>query len=355
MKRAGFVLLASALLILLGSCDRDELKKGVKIYEYSGDFQKLADKWKEIGINTAFLSRELASERSFRQMLEKNDVEVFLIFPVFYNPDALRKDSTLYAITQSVKKAKDDWVEFVCPSAKSYRKSKIDEAAELVKSLDPDVLSIDFIRQFVFWEMIYPDSSPESIETACFCDSCTAGFCSEKNVILPDSLNTPQMKASFILQNHSNAWNDYRCLLITSMVEEIAEAARREKPGIKINLHVVPWRDRDFGGANIRVAAQDISKLALYADYISPMCYSQMVRRGPEWISSVVEEMDKKAPGKILPSIQVNPYYIEDRFTPEDFSRCNSAALKKPSAGVVYFSWPLFEKDSARIEIARRR
>jgi hypothetical protein len=76
-----------------------------------------------------------------------------------------------------------------------------------------------------------------------------------------------------------------------------------------------------------------------------------MVRRDAAWIGSVVTDMDKKAPGKILPSIQVYPYYVDDPFTVEDFKECIDAALKAPSRGVVFFSWPLFEKDPERMEI----
>jgi len=84
------------------------------------------------------------------------------------------------------------------------------------------------------------------------------------------------------------------------------------------------------------------------------MCYSQMLKRDAAWISSVVADMDKRAPGKVLPSIQVYPYYIEDAFTAEDFRLCIEAALDEPSRGVVFWSWPLFQKDSIRIIYAKQ-
>jgi hypothetical protein len=227
---------------------------------------------------------------------------------------------------------------------------RINEVAELVKKLQPDGLSIDFIRQFVFWEMIYPDRTPESIDIACFCDSCTGSFCRKNGIILPDTCTTVKQKAAFILKNYSDGWNDYRCDLIASMVKELAEKVHSIKPDTKINVHAVPWRDVDFGGANIRVAAQDLQKIAPYTDYISPMCYSQMLKRDAGWIASVVTEMDRKARSKSLPSIQVYPYYIDDSFTVEDFRKCVDAALQPPSQGVVFFSWPLFEKDPARMK-----
>jgi hypothetical protein len=76
-----------------------------------------------------------------------------------------------------------------------------------------------------------------------------------------------------------------------------------------------------------------------------------MLKRDASWIADVVHEMDIKAPGKVLPSIQVYPYYIENSFNSEDFKNCVEAALRKPSRGVVFFSWPLFARDSSRMEI----
>lgn len=354
MKRLAIGFLALQVILALSGCNHiPEKIIGIKIYEYNKNINVLVDKWKDMGINTAFISKELAADKSFRKILKNGDIKVYIIFPVFYNPDLLKKDSTLYAITDKGKIAKDYWVEFVCPSRSDYRKMKIDEAAEMVSRLEPDGLSIDFIRQFVFWEMIYPERRPENIDMACFCDSCVGGFCKKQRIILPDTCVSVSQKASYILNNFKDTWNSYSCDLIASMVKEIAGKVRTVKPGIKINFHAVPWRDIDFAGANIRVASQDLKKIAPYVDYISPMCYSQMLKRDASWIASVVTEMDKKAPGKILPSIQVYPYYIDDPFSAEDFRECTEAALQKPSNGVVFFSWPLFEKDTVRMAIRR--
>lgn len=354
MKRLAIVLFVLQVMLLFFSCSRNpERIIGIKIYEYDKDFNLLVDKWKEMGINTAFVSKELATNTLFRQILKQNNIQVYIIFPVFYNPALLQHDSSLYAITDKGSIAKDNWVEFVCPSRITYRTLKIDEAADLVKKLNPDGLSIDFIRQFVFWEMIYPERTAESIDMACFCDSCVGRFCKLKVITLSDTCVTAAQKAANILNHYSDNWNDFRCDLIASMVKEISYKVRSIKQDIKINVHVLPWRDGDFGGANIRVAAQDLKKIEPFTDYISPMCYSQMVRRDAGWIESVVTSMDKKAHGKILPSIQVYPYYIDDPFTTGDFKKCISAALKAPSQGVVFFSWPLFEKDSVRTKIKK--
>lgn len=352
MIRVFIVFLVLQAMLACFSCKHEPEKIiGIKIYEYDKDFNQLVEKWKNMGINTAFVSKELAAKAVFRKVLKKNNIKVYIIFPVFYDPELLKDDSTLYAITDKGKIAKDDWVEFVCPSRTAYRKNKIDEAADLVRKLQPDGLSIDFIRQFVFWEMVYPDRPAGSIDMACFCDSCIGSYCRKNNITLPDTCATTAQKAAFILNSHSDSWNDYRCDLIASMTKEITGKVHIIKPDVKINVHAVPWRDTDFDCANIRIAGQDLIKIAPYTDYISPMCYSQMLKRDAGWITSVVAEMDSKAPGKILPSIQVYPYYIDGSFTVEDFRRCVEAALRAPSQGVVFFSWPLFEKDPERMNL----
>jgi hypothetical protein len=343
-----------AVSIVCSNCKQNSNEIiGVKIYDYDGDYSALAGKWKDMGINTSFVSSAMAANDTFRMALKKNNIRVFIIFPVFQNPEILKQDSNLYAITSKGTIAKDDWVEFVCPSRESYRNSKIEELSDLIRKLNPDGVSIDFIRQFVFWEMIYPDREPGSIDKACFCDSCLAKFSRQQSITIPDTCQTTRQKADWVITNYLKSWDIFRCDLITSMVKELAEKARQINPDLKINIHAVPWREEDFGGANITVAAQDLQKISTYADYISPMCYSQMLKHDADWIGNVVVDMDKRAPGIVLPSIQVYQYYIDQPFTADDFKQCVKEALKPPSRGVVFFSWPLFEKDSARMEVVR--
>jgi len=306
-----------------------------------------------MGINTAFVSAGLAGNNEFREALIRNDIRMFLIFPVFQDPVSLEQDSTLYAITNKGTNARDRWVEFVCPSRVIYRKSKVDELASIIRRLNPDGISIDFIRHFVFWEMIYPGRDPASIDRTCYCDSCVAEFSCLEGITFPDTCRTLSGKTEWITRYHQDSWDSFRSELIASMLTELAAAARQVKPDLVIGAHIVPWKKNDFGGSIIRVAGQDLEKMAPVVDYVSPMCYSKMLKRDADWIADVVSEMDLSAPGKVLPSIQVHQAYIDDPFSDDEFRQCVGSALKAPSQGVVFFSWPLFERDPARMNIAK--
>jgi hypothetical protein len=71
----------------------------------------LIKKWKEMNVNTAFVSKESAADTLFRRLPKENNIQVYLIFPVFYDPERLQQDSTLYAITDKAAIARDNWVE----------------------------------------------------------------------------------------------------------------------------------------------------------------------------------------------------------------------------------------------------
>ena len=126
--------LVGCLLTVLACSEKPKKIIGIKIYQYDGDVQQLVEHWKDIGINTAFISEGLAVNKTFREVLRENSIPVYIIFPVFFNPAALAADTTLFAVTDQGKMAKDEWVEFVCPSRKNYRSEQIASVKQLVNN-----------------------------------------------------------------------------------------------------------------------------------------------------------------------------------------------------------------------------
>lgn len=128
------------IALLLQHCsffNKTEKIKGAKIYELKDQPGDLIKKWEELNINTAFVSMQVASNSEFRKLARKKGIATYIIFPVFYNPEILDKDSTLYAITHESKPAKESWVEFVCPSREKYQEELIEMAKKIVHNYYP--------------------------------------------------------------------------------------------------------------------------------------------------------------------------------------------------------------------------
>jgi hypothetical protein len=325
------------------SQEKSGLMIGVKVYNIDRDLKSVFEEWEDLGINTVLASPSVFNDQ-FSILAKKHDIESFFILPIFYDPDALQTHPDLFAITVNGVKAMDDWVEFVCPSREDYRKSRIEYVSHLVRDLDPDGISLDFIRFFCFWEKVYPDRHPDSIPNTCFCPYCLDKFQSDKNILMPTSLVNVKDIAGWIKDNCQAEWIDWKCSLITGMVRDIVTEAKKIKPGLKVNLHAVPWRQDDFDNAIRRIVAQDFSSLAEYCDIISPMTYSHMVKREPGWIHSVVIDIKGQVGCKVIPSIQVNEADLTNILSTEEFEQTLMDALKPPSSGVFFWSWEQLEE-----------
>jgi hypothetical protein len=354
-----FMLIFLCVFLLFCSDIQDETKTkkeimvGVKIYEYDGNFEELFKEWSSLGINAAFVSETLLSNQTFRDLAKKNSVTLFVILPVFYDPEALERNPDLFAVTDRGEIAKEEWVEFVCPKREEFREKRITEIKRIVREFTPDGISIDFIRHFVFWEKVYPDRILDSIPNTCFDSHCLDAFHEETDIAIPQSLTTAQQKADWIKNNVFQEWIEWKCSVITQMVQEITAAARAIKPDIATNVHAVPWRANDFGGAARIVTGQDLAAISLHTDFISPMCYSHMVKRPASWISSVVNDMHNRTQSKIIPSIQVKEAYLTEIFSVSEFEGAVREALKAPSEGVVFWSWDALEKDRKKKDVIK--
>jgi hypothetical protein len=328
---------------------------GVKIYEYKGDYNLLFDKWKEVGINTVYASVALLSDDEFKSLAKKNNINTYVILPIFYSPEDLERDSSLFAITQYGKRAEKEWVKFVCPSDEQYRSNKINYISEFVKKHHPTGISMDFIRHFVFWEKVYPEEKFDSLPNTCFDKRCITKYLKYIETDLPADVKTEQEIYEWIKENNFNNWVEWKNKLITDMVRDIVTKVKGIDPNIKVNLHAVPWRQNDYEGAIRKVVGQDFKSLSKYVDYLSPMTYSHMVKRKPGWINSVVKDIREISGSKILPSIQVGTAYLADSLTVSEFEQCLTEALKEPSCGVVFWNWDALASEKGKCNLVKKR
>ncbi len=339
---------ALALIIVITSNQFDkEMIIATKIYNKPKDVDKLFIKFNEAGINTIFGSTEFLSDETIKRKAKDYGISTFGIFPIFYDPIALAEDSTLWAMTNDGKRAEEEWVKFVCPSSEEFKSQKIEYMKKFIEKNDPTGISLDFIRHFVFWEKVYLETALNDLPKTCFDKRCVSNFLISNSLFLPNGVSTENEIHDWIQENHFNEWVDWKNKLITDYVRLITMEAKKIKPSIKVNIHAVPWREDDYEGAISKVVGQDFEAIAKSVDYISPMTYSHMLKRKPEWIHSVVQCISKQSNTNILPSIQVSKTYLPDPVSTKEFGKCLDEALKEPSHGVVFWNWEALAKNKA--------
>jgi len=360
MTRSRAALAVLAVAVAAAACGRADRAAaprpvvGVKIYEAAPPYDGLFSDWRDLGVNTVFASETLVRNKEFRDRAAADGLAVFVIFPVFQAPEVLKDEPGLAAVTAAGTPARDEWVEFVCPSREDYLERKIAQVKSIVADCRPYAISLDFIRYFVFWEKVAPDRDPASLPQTCFCPVCLAGFERETGLAPPAGLTTTAEKADWILARHAAEWTEWKCRTIARAVERLARAAREADPAVKVNLHAVPWRGGDFGGAVLSVAGQDVARLARHVDIISPMCYHHMVRRHPAWVHEVVADITARSGAMVLASTQVSEAYVAEPLSPAEFRAAAAEALKPPSAGVVLWSWDALAKSAEKRALLRR-
>lgn len=312
---------------------------GVKIYKYPRNLEDVLNMWEICGFNAVYVSYQMDNIAEFISELKRLGITIFLIFPVFQDPDELKKEPSLYSRMKDGREAKEDWVEFACPSNEVFLQRKGLLLERLVETLDIDVISFDFIRYFVFWEVIHPNTSPEDLPETCYCERCRRRF----NSAFPNSqLDTPD-------------WVQFKCDTITSGVQYLTKIAKRVKPSIRVSLHTLPWKQSDFNGGIKRIAGQDFTALGKYADFLSPMIYHHMIYKKPEWIPSLLNDIKSVYHGAILPSLQVNHSYRNEELSPNEFEQAIDECLRVPIAGIIFWNNDALLANKEKQEIVRRK
>lgn len=141
--------------------------------------------------------------------------------------------------------------EWLCPSHPANQAQEVAAMLEIVRNYAVDGVHFDYIR--------YPDNS------SCFCDGCRARFEARLGHAVAawpaDTRKDEQVQA---------AWLDFRRSNIDGVVRQVAEEARRIRPGVEISAAVFRnWPvDRDGVGQDWKMWCEQG-----WLDFVCPMDY----------------------------------------------------------------------------------
>jgi hypothetical protein len=333
---------------------------GAKVYRPVRAPAELVQLAKSLGLNTLFVGDELAQSQPFREACRTVGLRYFLIIRTFNDPAAAQQDPTLVSIDREGRLARRGDDVMICPSRADFRRRKMQRIRAAIERLQPDGVTLDYFRYFIYWEAVDPQKGPGDFPAFCFDASCVHDFLNATNVRLRTGLPydptvVPRELIDEIWREHREAWYDWRAKRIADDAAEFAGFIRKQFPGLPIVLHAVPWTRDEFDGAREKIVGQDLRLLAPSFDYVSPMAYSALTRRGPGWVGKLDMELLKEVPAeKLLASIEVGPDGPEFPTMSAAHYESDLKAALASKTGVVLYHLELLLNDSEKQAITRR-
>lgn len=298
------------------------------------------------------LSKRLAAagydETGFRAALRNEGIAYYENLAVFFNPAQLIKRPELTPVgADGSRMRKVGWYVGLCPSDKAHLADRAAVAEEIVATLNPEGLYLDWIRFPGFWELWMPETKRDSLPEYCFCERCVARFQEESSVAVPDRERQEQIR--FILKNCRKEWSAWKCSVVADAVAEIKRAAQRQRPDIKILTNGVAFGADDYDNAVEEILGQKIEALSQHTDSFTFMFYHQIARRDPAaWIARKTAEVEARTTRPFYVTLQTKPAYLEPRY--EAGRRRSSipfkehilglrAAADSPADGAMVYQW----------------
>ena len=313
------------------------------------DAEKFAASCREWGIRQVILPPSFFRDDKMVRALERNAIGLWLNLPVFYNQAYLEEHPERYAVTSKGKKAIHDWCHFVCPSREEYLDKFVGDQRLLLSRLEPEIVSLDFIRHFVFWEAVDLPGNPNAIEDGCYCEACLNDF--EKFSGERVKRNQP---AAFIRSNMKRAWGDWKCNRIAGVADRLFEEIRTRAKYAQTSIKTVPWRESELDGAIRSSAGQDVPRLARNVDIIAPMAFTQVLKQTPEWKRQLLEHVRQISGKPVLSYLQTDKLIRPEEISAAQFEAELIESLRKEWAGMVVFEYGQLAANPVKAEILKK-
>lgn len=313
----------------------------VKIYSVPSDIEKTVQMWTELGFDTIMTGRECLSDSVFLNKIHENGMKLSVVEPVFLAPsEAEISHGATYdkALFRDGTAAVDDWVRFVCPTDEKWLSSVYERIKNDAK-LGADILTFDFARFFLFWEMVLPETPASALKKTCYCLRCKKAM--EANV----------------------SETEWRKKVVTQAVRNCVAAAKSVNDSVKTGVHIVPWKTDMFpsdssegtSGALEAVLGQDLRALSECVDFLAPMTYHHMIHQSTDYIGEVIENhrsfINDRIP--VVPSVQVKELYRKDVLPRDEFAKALRTALNHSTGGVSFYQWSDIEESPESFKIIK--
>ncbi len=195
-----------------------------------------------------------------------------------------------------------EWYIGVTPTFDDYRGERLDLIERVMREHELDGMCLDFIRWPMHWELELRPGAPEPVHSG-FDPHSISVFLHDAGLELPSQCDTTVRQAAWILSQHRVAWIDFICRVITSFVAQARSRIRAHRgDSALLGMYLVPAMDE----RRAEFVGQRAGDLAPLVDYFAPMAYHAIVHQTAGWVTQVLDDVVRTAPGKTLPVLQVD-------------------------------------------------
>ncbi len=355
MIRLAQLLSASVFLsVVIHRTTAEETRPHIKIRGIYGgvptellDHGTLAD----YGVNAIFMgSGGLSAERL--SLLKKQGATVFAEFNTMHVASYVKDhpDAAPIGVDGKVCPPPQGW-QGVCPTHPGYRQFRMDAFRNVLSEFEIDGIWLDYHHSHASWERAEPD-----MPDTCFCQRCVAQFKRQTKIDLAEE-PTPQL-ARRLLDEHKDAWVQWRCDVFTDWVREFRAIIDQTRPQALLGTFHCPWTDTEFDGALRNKLAIDLKAQAEYIDVFSIMPYHARFGHAedPSWISRQTAwlgnhlgiEGESGERHRIWPIVQLSDW--GQSVSVDQVRSVMDHGTRRPATGVMVFNWGSLRKQMAKVD-----
>jgi hypothetical protein len=323
--------------------------RGLFAFDPDIDADKFAADCQAWGIRQPILHPGFFRDAKMARALANANLGLWLNLPVFYNPEHLSQHPEDYAVTNLGRRAVQDWCHFVCPSRERYLDDFVSGLRRTLSRLHPEIVSLDFIRHFVFWERVDLNGDPRSIEDGCYCPSCLAAFAEFSG----EKVNHAN-PAAYIRAHLRRTWGDWKCSQIATIAARLFGEIRSVTKNARYAIKTLPWRESDLDGAIRSSAGQDVPALARHVDMVTPMAFTQILGQTPAWKQGLLRHVRDVAGKPVLSYLQTDKVIRPEEITIAQFEAELEESLGEEWAGLLVFDYEQLAANSTKASTLRK-
>ncbi|MER2492897.1 hypothetical protein [Catenovulum sediminis] len=326
------------------------MRKPIAIYAQDVDInlEECCQNARYWGVNTLILSPDLFDEPELPILLNKYQLALWLNIPVFNNPSYLKEHPDKIAVSNTGNLAQQDWCQFICPSDTAYIEHLKAQITEYLDETNPDYISLDFLRQYLYWQdKSYDEIAPEDIEYGCFCSRCM-------NAFYHSDFATSDATAEIESREFSADFAHWRSEQIASVAKVLTDFIRQMSPNTSIALNTLPWSDKALNCATSKYAGQNKSRLSEYFDAFCPVAFSHMLPQTADDKKQLLNELNAETQTPIYYGLQVAHWRLKKAIPAEQFEIELKQNLALSKQGMVIYNYTELLADAEKATILKR-